>query len=210
MTWLSPAFPTGAFAYSHGLETAFHTGLLRDREGLQNWLSALLNRGSGWNDAVLCAEAWRRGHGDGDLRGLAETGEAMAGSLERHLETMAQGQAFLAAASAWPGAVPPIIARSSPLPVAVGAVSGSMGVPLEATLAAYLSAFLSNLVQAALRLGPIGQQDGVAVLAKLEQVTLAVAARASVSSMEDIGSATINSELMALQHETLSTRIFRS
>ncbi|MFJ5369790.1 urease accessory protein UreF, partial [Bosea sp. CER48] len=44
MTWLSPAFPVGAFAYSHGLERAIHDGLIRSRSDLIEWLETLLER----------------------------------------------------------------------------------------------------------------------------------------------------------------------
>src|SRR5690606_8828127 len=50
MTWLSPAFPVGAFAYSHGLERAIEERLVRDRVSLIGWLQVLLEHGSAWND----------------------------------------------------------------------------------------------------------------------------------------------------------------
>ena len=102
MTWLSPAFPVGGFSYSHGLERAVEDGLVTDRESLADWLGALVEFGSGWNDAVLFAEAWRRASDGADFGDLAELAEALAGSLERHRETTLQGAAFLAAAAGWP------------------------------------------------------------------------------------------------------------
>ena len=105
MAWLSPSFPVGGFAYSHGLERAVHDGLIADRKDLADWLETLVEMGSGWNDAVLFAESWRRAHDGGDLAEVAALAEALAGSGERHLETMLQGAAFLKAASAWPSPV---------------------------------------------------------------------------------------------------------
>ena len=43
--WLSPAFPTGAFAWSHGLEQAVRDGTVADADGLFDWLDALLRLG---------------------------------------------------------------------------------------------------------------------------------------------------------------------
>ena len=94
MTLLSPAFPTGAFSYSHGLEWAVHAGLVQDRAELAHWLSDLLERGSLWNDAVLLAAAWRG-------EAVEVLAEAMAGTSERHLEAIEQGAAFIAAVHAW-------------------------------------------------------------------------------------------------------------
>lgn len=102
MAWLSPVFPVGSFSYSHGLERAVHDGLVVDAAGLQDWLQWLVRRGSGWNDAVLCAESWRCTMKGEDLHEIAELAEALAGSRERHMETMLQGGAFLAAARSWP------------------------------------------------------------------------------------------------------------
>ena len=95
MAFLSPAFPVGGFSYSHGLERAAHDGLLPDAGALGEWLSDLIAFGSGWNDAVLFAEAHRRGAADHDLVDLAELAEALAGSQERHRESMLQGAAFV-------------------------------------------------------------------------------------------------------------------
>lgn len=210
MTWLSPAFPTGAFAYSHGLESAFDTGLIKSKADIQNWLATLLTHGSVWNDAVLCAEAWRHSGNREALAELAEFATALAGSSERHLETTAQGAAFMTAADHWQRAEKITLPEDCPLPVAVGAVAGRMLVPLEATTAAFVQSALSNLVQAVLRLGHLGQQNGVAIIAALEESVLNLARRAAQSNLDDIGGAVINSEIMAMRHETMEPRIFRS
>jgi urease accessory protein len=57
--WLSPAFPTGSYSYSHGLEWAAEAGHIPDRESLVDWLEADLCFGSGRNEAILFNEAWR-------------------------------------------------------------------------------------------------------------------------------------------------------
>ena len=77
---LSPAFPVGAFAYSHGLEQAIYEGGVKDRASLAEWLAALLEHGSAWNDRMLLAEAWRRTRAGENVGDLAELAEAMAGS----------------------------------------------------------------------------------------------------------------------------------
>jgi urease accessory protein len=210
MTWLSPAFPVGGFAYSHGLERAVHDGLVSDRAELQAWLAALLEIGSGWNDAVLFAEAWRRARDGGDLVDLAELAEALAGSGERHAETMLQGAAFLAAAAGWPNPVLLVLPTPCPYCVAVGAVSGCHEIPLEDALAAWLQAFSSNLVQAAIRLGVTGQDGATRTVAALEPLVLETASRAAGSTLDNLGSATFMSDVVAMKHETQYSRLFRS
>ena len=49
-SWLSPAFPTGSYSYSHGLEWAVEAGYVHDRESLVDWLDADLRYGSGRNE----------------------------------------------------------------------------------------------------------------------------------------------------------------
>lgn len=208
-TWLSPSFPIGAFAYSHGLESAIHAGLIRDRESLRLWLEDLVAMGSGWNDAVLLAAAWRAAQAadSAELADLAELAEALAGGRERHLETMQQGEAFLRAAAPWTGVPEP-----APLayPLAVGMVCARAGLPLGAVSPAYLHAFAANLLQGAVRLIPLGQSDAVKILAALEAPLLEAAARAARSGLEDLGSSSFNADLMSLRHETLYSRVFRS
>jgi len=210
MTWLSPTFPVGGFNYSHGLEQAVAQGLVTDAAALQDWILALVSCGSAWNDAVLLAEAWRGAASGQDLAAVSELAEALAGSAERHLETMNQGSAFLAAASAWPLPVHQRLGGAAAWPVAVGAVAGASGIELEQALAAFLHAFAANQVQAGLRLMPLGQTAGVAVMAAVEAEIGAVAWRASHSTLDDLGSAALNVEIAAMNHETLNSRIFRT
>ena len=210
MTWLSPAFPVGAFAYSHGIERAVHDGAIGDRESLVNWLTDLLERGSAWNDAVLFAESWRRASEGGDLAELAELGQALAGSQERHLESTLQGGAFVDASAAWPRTMLANLPAACPYCVAVGAVAGAHAIALEAALGAFLQAFASNLCQAAIRLGVTGQSGAIATIAALEPLVLATAARAARSTLDDLGSATIMSDIAAMRHETQYSRLFRS
>ncbi|WP_425475395.1 urease accessory protein UreF [Shinella oryzae] len=210
MTWLSPAFPVGAFSYSGGLEQVVSDGDVRDVATLRDWLSSLLSHGSLWNDAVLFAEAHRDVDAEEQLKAVAALAEALAGSAERHRETMLQGGAFLAAASGWPHPVLDVLGEATAYPVAVAAVAGGHGIAAEAALAAFLHAVASNLVSVAIRCGVIGQRDGVAVLAGLEPQVIAMAERAAGSTLDDLGSATIRAEIASLRHETLTTRLFRS
>jgi len=214
--WLSPAFPVGAFAYSHGLEQAICDGLVKDRTSLVDWLDTLLSHGSVWNDAVLLAEAWRRVVAGEDVAEIAALAEAMAGTRERHMETTLQGAAFGEAVEAWGGtaddkATGPL-PRSDrcPYPVAVAIAAARHGISLEPTLAAWLHGFTANLVQTAIRLVPLGQRDGTAALALLEPTVLEIVSRAGASTLDDLGSCTIVSDILSMRHETLYSRVFRS
>jgi urease accessory protein len=210
LAWMSPAFPVGAFSYSGGLERAVHDALLKDAAGLQEWIGILLRRGALWNDAVLLAEAWRSA-GDEDLLGdVSALAQALAGSAERYRETVLLGEAFAAAASAWPHAIFETLPGSAPYPVAVGAIAAVHDIGLEDTLAAYLHSGVSQLISAGIRLGLAGQRDGVAMIAALEALIAELAAKAACSTLDDLGSATIMADMASLRHETQTTRLFRS
>lgn len=210
MTWLSPAFPVGAFSYSHGLEHAVHDKAVVSRADLAEWIEDLVAAGSLWNDAVLLAEAWHAMTAADlpRLRRAAEWGEAMAVSAERHLETMDQGRSFHVAARPWMEMSvedPPM-----PYPVAIGATAAAMKVDREAVCVAYLHACAANLVSAGIRLIPLGQSDGTKLMASLENLIISVGRKAALSSLEDLGNATFACDMAAMRHETLAVRLFRS
>ena len=217
MAWLSPAFPVGAFSYSSGIEWAVEAGDITDAETLKAWLGVMLADGGGLSDAVLFAHAYRAAAGGDDkaLRAVAELAAAFAPSKERHLETTAQGNAFVEATrAAWGCAA---IERLKTIwdgpvayPVAVAVASAGHGIALEPALAAYLQAVAANLVSAGVRLIPLGQSDGQRVLAALEPVVTATAQRALGIALDDIGSAAFRADLATARHETQYTRLFRS
>jgi len=208
LTWLSPAFPVGSFGFSHGLETAIRDGAVTDVRSLTGWIAPLLEHGSAWTDAVLVKAAWTAvtAEDHAALDEIAELGEALAPSLERHRETMAQGEAFLTAVAAWN---PPPIIRA-PYPVALGAAAGAACLPLEPALTAWLHAFAANLVSVAVRAVPLGQSDALKVIAALEPIILRTATRAAASTLDDLGSASLVSDIAAMRHETLDGRLFGS
>jgi urease accessory protein len=199
MQWLSPAYPVGSFAWSHGLEQAVAAGQVHDAPSLQDWLAVVLEYGSGRSDAiVLCAA-----HRGEDVAALAA---ALAPSRERRMEMMQQGAAFAAMTRAvWGLDVPDL-----PYPVAVGRAAGLMGLAAEPVARAYLFSFMSSLTQAAQRLMPLGQTKGQQVLAALAPLCSSVAQDAAVLGIDDIGTSTFAVDIASMRHEVLEPRIFRS
>jgi urease accessory protein len=217
MTWLSPAFPVGAFSYSSGIEWAVEAGDIGDAASLKDWLAAMLADGAGFCDGVFLAQAFRAAasRDEAALREVAELAAALVPSRERALETTAQGRAFIEIArAAWNcERLEPMVAACAGAivyPVAVGLVSAAHAVPLAATMHAFLHALASNWISAGSRLIPLGQTDSQRVLALLEPVVAATAERALAASLDDLGSATFRADLASLSHETQYTRLFRS
>ncbi|MYM55635.1 urease accessory protein UreF [Thalassovita mangrovi] len=202
--WLSPAYPVGAFSYSHGLEWAVETGQVRDADSFRDWLEDILRHGTGRNDAILLACAHRSD--PGALRELDDLARAYAPSKERLLETEAQGAAFCRTTAAiWGDDMPDLT-----YPVAVGYAARAHGFPLRQTSAMYLHAFASNLTSAAIRLVPLGQTEGQAVLTALTPLCETLAAETEALTPDDLGGSVFMADIAAMKHETQYTRLFRS
>jgi urease accessory protein len=216
LCWLSPSFPVGAYAYSHGLEWAVEAGDVGDEAGLEAWLTDILHVGFGLNDAILLGAAYRAAAaGDSTcFREVNELALALAGSAEFRLETAQQGRSFLdAVRAAWPH---PSIEEVGPdieeiaLPVALGLAAAAHGLDVRQTAQAYLTALAQNLVSAAIRLAPIGQTSGQRILARMLPGLARLAEEALSLGVEDVGSSTFRADLGSFRHETQYTRLFRS
>lgn len=202
--WLSPAFPVGGYAYSHGLEAEIAHGRVTDPQGVADWLGTVLRYGAGRSDAVLLCRALEQ---DADLGEVGLYARALAGSAERLEETMAQGRAFAAAVVAVEGQdLPPDL----PMPVAVGGAARGLDLAPATVARLYLHGFASNLLSGAVRFLPMGQAQGQRVLSDLHPVIDGVAAQAPDTPLSDIHMATFGAEMAAMEHETLDVRIFRT
>ncbi len=204
LTWLSPAFPIGSFAYSHGLEWAVEAGDVTDEATLQAWIGDVLALGSGRSDVILLRHAYRADAGG--LAALAALAEAAQPCRERRDETMGQGTAFALAGLVWGG----IPLERVAYPVAFGALAAANGVGEDAAALGFLHAFAANLVSAAVRLVPLGQTAGLRVVAALEAVDRRAAEGTREAGLDEIGGACFRSDIAAMRHETQYTRLFRT
>lgn len=217
LIWLSPAFPVGAFAYSHGLEWAVEAGDIVDAASLRDWLADLLEFGAQRSDAILFSAAFRAA-AIADWSALIDVNElavTLTISAERRLETTAQGRAFVAAARGPWDCEPLRRLEQAPdgriaYPVGVAAAASGNGLPLQASLEAFILAQAANLVSAALRLGPIGQTDGQKILASSLPQIRGLAREARCANLADLGGSAFRSDIAAMRHETQYSRLFRS
>ncbi|HEY1723195.1 MAG TPA: urease accessory protein UreF [Magnetospirillaceae bacterium] len=220
LAWLSPAFPVGGYTYSHGVERAVEEGTITDGETLRPWIEAALIYGPARVDADLLRDTWRAVMAGDEVafeRAIA-LGATMRGTPELALESLQQGESFLTTVSAtWPNetlahwtALLRATSRAPAYPVAIGLAAAAHGVPLEATLSAYLHAFAAALVSAAVRLVPLGQTVGQKTLAALEATIAEAAAASLVRTPDQFGSAAPLIDLLSIAHETQHVRLFRS
>lgn len=203
--WFSPAYPVGAFSYSHGLEWVVDTGIVTDASSFEDWLQDILTFGAGRNDAILLAHAYRAAT-LAQLDQVDALARALAPSRERLIETNLQGAAFAEiTADIW--AVP---ADRYTYPVAVGAAARGLELPFETTLHLFVHSFAANLTSAAIRLVPLGQTEGQAALAALAPMCAQIAGQAQDQSLDDLGSCTFLADIASMKHETQYSRLFRT
>ena len=219
-SWLSPAFPTGSYSYSHGLEWAVEAGHVNDRESLVDWLEADISYGSARNEAIFFSEAWRctRDNDCAKLFEIAELAAAFRATSEFALESSQQASACHSMLRrVWPDRLLDALSQwlserhvAPAVSVVLGVRSAREGIPVGLALPAYLQSYLANLVTAGVRLIPLGQTDGQLAIAALEAAVLAASAQARNATIDDLGSAAFMVDLASMAHETQYTRLFRS
>ena len=202
MQWMSPAFPIGAFAYSHGLEWAIDKDHVSNGEKLQKWITDLLEYGSLRTDAIFISLILR-GH---DAKKMNELSMALCPAGERLLETKLQGSAFAKVIEdVWQQDIGELS-----LPIAVALAAKNKSIEQDLILPAYLHAFCSNLISAAIRLIPIGQTEGQSIMLELYTTISDLVQTASESEIDDLNSACFFSDVSAMEHEYLQPRIFKT
>ena len=202
MQWLSPAFPIGGFAYSHGLEWAINKGYVSNREELQKWVSDLLEYGSLKNDAILIKLVLQ----GSDPKEINDLALALCSASERLSETQLQGGAFCKIMrEVWSLEIDELT-----LPIALALAAKNENIDQNLVVPAYLHSFCSNLISVAMRLIPIGQTDGQKTLRELSPLISDSVRAVAKSDKDDLGSACFLSDVSAMQHEYLQPRVFKT
>jgi len=213
-------FPSGAFAYSSGLETFVSEGLVCDRERLVRFIESYLLGLVARCDLLFvklsrCFAAENNVDEIVLLDGLAHAAKPV---MELREASMQMGRQVL---SVMKGLHPSPLIQSlwqglgekrlrGHHPVVFGAICGCIGLEPESTMLTYLYAAVSSLVSAGVRLIPIGHSDGQAAIGELRALMSRVAAAAGPLGKEHICTFAPALEVRAMQHEDLFTRLFKS
>lgn len=215
MSWLSPSFPVGAYAFSHGLESAVLDGLVSDAASAQDWINDIVMFGGGQTDLVFLGEAWEVTEDAERLQRVHTLALAFQSTAEIRLESTAQAAAFLkTVTSTWPceaiETLSELAGTDRSYPVVVGAIARSHEVGKLPTMQAFAHAFLSNLVSAAIRLIPLGQTEGQKIIAALMEPSLQAVEKALRTPLEQISNICLMADITSMKHEVQYTRLFRS
>ena len=165
------AFPSGAFAYSWGLERAVEEGRV-DRAGFADWLALdMLGRWAQF-DRVVLAQAYAAT----DLRACDRQVDTLFWAETLRAQSAEAGQAFLAAGARFGDPVAMDLRDAAlaglaygHLPVAQGGVFRSLGLPLPQALAAAAHSAAQGLASAGVRLGLVGAIEAQRILAGLHE-----------------------------------------
>lgn len=208
-------FPSGANAFSWGLETLRNEGLL-DRPALDDFVAGQLeHRWAGFDRPALVA-AWQAG---GDLeqvfaidrfvdaatlaREAREGARRIGGALLKVHEEMGTAGAEFYRAAVGAGRAPGGMA------VVQGWLGHACGLGLDATVALSAHQLITGLVSAALRMGLSGHVDAQRIL-KSRRAQVQALAALPVPALEDIWASTPMTEIAVMRHETGAGRLFAS
>lgn len=212
-------FPSGGFAFSSGLEAAVKGGAVRDGNDLARYVEDLLVHGFGRREAVAVAVAHR----------AAMTNKlAPALKVDRELDELKIGRDSRLASRQMGRQVMKVAAeqfrdnrlvRDFRLAIEEGRTPGHIPIAMGMTLAACrwsrqesVAAFLyqtgQGFVSAAMKLLPVGQQEGQQLLARWG--TLIAELSRQVKPQGTLASWSPVQDIYAMRHARLESRLFRS
>ena len=213
-------FPSGAFAYSSGLETFVAEGLVCDKERLVRFIESYLLGLVARSDLVFVklSRLFAAENNMDEIVLLDRLVHAAKPVKELREASMQMGRQVLSVMkrlhpspfiqSLWQRLDEKTLRGHHP--VVFGAVCGGIGFELESTMLTYLYTAVSSLVSAGVRLIPIGHTDGQIAIGELSALMTRVAAAAGPLGKEDICTFAPALEVRAMQHEGLFTRLFKS
>jgi urease accessory protein len=217
LIWLaSPALPIGGFSYSEGLEAAIDHGLVHDEDSAAAWLVDQLHLTQSRGDMAVLGDmitAWQaRDHPR--LAALSEWVHATRESAELRLQSEQMGRSMLewlrnqhaidddtiTLCNRWVPTYPLMFALALSRTTA----------PLEQCLQAYAFGWSENMVQAAIKSVPLGQNAGQRILTQLAQHIAPAVSHALQVSDDTRQAFSPMLAILSAQHETQYSRLFRS
>jgi urease accessory protein len=218
LSWLSPAFPIGSYAYSHGIEYAVEEGLVTSKESLGAWIKAILCEGSGKTEGWVIKTAYAAAVSGASLDEVISYALTLKATPELWHESSQQGAAFLKIllqteySTSLAGLEKLLRGRGEKPSFALvfGLLVAEHKIELESALCAFLHGMASSLVSAGVRLVPLGQRAGQEIIKDLAPVIFKLVEVIFTLSLEELGSATPMVDWSSSRHETQYTRIFQS
>ena len=217
LTWFSPSYPVGSYAYSHGLEYATENGNIKNVKELRLWISDFLNFGTGYNDGILISclyDAVFKNNTE-KIKEICTIIKAFKPTKEISLEASQQGISFAHVVSSTINSKKfdnfmSIIDDNISYPSVVAGAGAICNINKLDLIHAYLHAFISNILSAALRLISIGQTESQILLIKLKKEVSMLINKIENKNINDLGSSIFIGEWLSASHQNQYSRLFRS
>jgi urease accessory protein len=211
----TPALPVGAYSYSEGLETLVQAQHITVLEDLQDWLQQELTCGMIRLEAIALLRVWQAVQKQESaaiapwnqwLSALRETEEMrlqswqMGRSLQRLLGELDSSMALHLQAAGEP----------CNFAIAFGIAAAHWQIQAPDALLGYLHSWVSNLINAGVKLVPLGQTQGQVLLTVLYPTLDAAVDQVLTLADDDLAGCGWGVAIASMQHETLYSRLFRS
>lgn len=218
LMWLaSPALPVGGFSYSEVLESAVESGRVASEAQASQWLSDQLALGLARSDLAVVHQAvgaWHC-HDLATITALNDWVTATRESSELRQQTQQMGRSLVEwlrnrdaddARLSWLAALSP----APTWPAAFALAVAQTGAAPRDGLLAFAFGWAENMVQAALKAVPLGQNAGQRILARLSEEIPAAIDHATSLTDSERQAFTPMLAILSAQHETQYSRLFRS
>jgi urease accessory protein len=212
-------FPSGGYAYSSGLEAAVKDGAVRDGRDLARYVEDLLVHGLSKREATVAAVAHQAGTAgtletalmvDRELDGLKIGRESRIASRQMGRQVIRVSAEQILDNRLVRNFRTAVDERRTPghLPVSLGLTLAACGWSRQDTVAAYLYQTVQGFVSAAMKLLPIGQQEGQHLLKRWAPL-LADLSRMARPQEALVAWAPVH-DIYSMRHARLESRLFRS
>lgn len=211
----SPTLPVGAYSYSEGLETLVTRKIITNKETLQTWIIQSLKYGAIRIESAVMLRAYHK-FLENDLECLIQWNKWLSATRETkelRQQSWQMGQSLLKLLTELQPEIKPISAQLYPdcnYAIIFGIAGATWEILPQELLLGYLQSWSNNLINAGLRLIPLGQTDGQKILIKLHDDLMQATQVILELEDEDLSGWGWGLSLASMQHETLYTRLFRS
>jgi urease accessory protein len=211
----NPTLPVGAYSYSEGLETLVQAGTVIDQQSLHHWLAQELQYGAIRLEAIALVKAYQSLQ-SGDLASLQSWNQwlsAFRETEELREQSWQMGRSLTRLLShIQPELQPQIEACGQPcnFAIAFALAASHWQIDAQTAVLGYLHSWLSNLVNAGVRLIPLGQTPGQQLLLHLYPQLQQTAESVLQAGEDEIWNCGWGLAIASMAHETLYSRLFRS
>lgn len=206
------SLPVGAYSYSEGLETLCFQERLTTAPELENWLKAELHHGSIRVEGAVMVRGYQaamnsevRNYWNDWYTASRETEELRSQSLQMGRSLL---KLFLDLEPELD--LKGLDPRHCNYCIAYGLAASHWQIDLETALLGYFQSWVVNLVNAGVKLIPLGQTQGQQVIANLGEAIALATTTVRTWNDDDLESNSWGLQLASMNHESLYSRIFRS